>query len=86
MRGFAPARTRNRRRADRACPAVKFSTTTSAWRTRSANTSREPGCFRFSVTAYLPRKRFNAATETSSGAERPSETPFRPMKGAFSRQ
>ena len=44
----------------RACPALKFSTTMSAWRTRSANTSRAPGCFRFSVTPYLPRSRFSA--------------------------
>ena len=86
MRGFCARANSYPTPSRSSVPGVKFSTTTSAWRTRSANTSREPGCFRFSVTAYLPRKRFKAATETSSGAERPSETPFRPMKGAFSRQ
>src|SRR6185436_7090203 len=44
-------------------PGAKFSTTTSAFWTRSANTSRDPGRFKFSVTAYLPRKRFSAADE-----------------------
>src|SRR5688572_19356560 len=57
----------------------------SAWRTNLANTSRAPGCFRLSVTPYLPRSLFRAETDTSSGCVRPSDTPSRPRYGGFCR-
>src|SRR6185369_17708823 len=53
--------------------------------TRSANTLRPSGCFKLSVTAYLPRRRFSAETDTSSSLLRLSDTPSAPRYGGFCR-
>src|SRR3712207_5074823 len=57
----------------------------SASRTRSAKTSRAAGCFRFRVTASLPRPRSSMDTDMSSGPRRAVLSPPAPTYGELLR-